>query len=96
MATRETLAGLVARGKLQGAIVLVAAALLAATGASAQEYRGTADQQQACMGDVFRLCSAAEIAAAALGDRSGIYACFRAHRPDLSPACDRVLKSHGY
>jgi hypothetical protein len=45
---------------------------------------------------VFRLCSAGEIAAAAFGDRAGIYACFRAHRSEVSPACDRVLKNHGY
>ena len=85
MATRETLAGLVARGKLQGAIVLVAAALLGASGASAQEYRGTADQQQACMGDVFRLCSSE------IPDVGRIVACLKRERPRLSDGCRSVF-----
>jgi hypothetical protein len=67
--------------------------MLAATAEAAAQ---TSSERQACKPDVFRLCSAGEIAAAALGDRAGIYACFRAHRRDLSPACDRVLKNHGY
>ena len=64
--------------------------------ATADAAAQTSSERQACKPDVFRLCSAAEIAAAALGDRSGIYACFRAHRTELSLACDRVLKNHGY
>jgi hypothetical protein len=64
--------------------------------ATAEAHAQTSSERAACKPDVFRLCAAREIAAAALGDRSGIYACFRAHRSDLSPACDRVLKSHGY
>ena len=72
--------------------IAFAMTLAAATAAAAQ----TSSERQACKPDAFRLCTAAEIAAAALGDRSGIYACFRAHRSDVSPACDRVLKSHGY
>lgn len=66
------------------------------TGAAAESRAQTASERAACKPDVFRLCAAREIAAAALGDRAGIYACFRAHRYDLSPACDRVLKNHGY
>lgn len=68
------------------------AIMLVAADATAQ----TSSERQACKPDVFRLCSAAVIAAAALGDRAGIYACFRANRHELSPACDRVLKNHGY
>jgi hypothetical protein len=64
--------------------------------AAAESRAQTANERAACKPDVFRLCAAREIAAAALGDRAGIYACFRAHRQDLSPACDRVLKNHGY
>lgn len=65
--------------------------------AAATEGRAqTASERAACKPDAFRLCAASEIAAAALGGRAGIYACFRAHRHDLSPACDRVLKNHGY
>lgn len=74
-------------------LAIVLAVTLAAAGDVAAQ---TSIERQACKPDVFRLCSAAEIAAAAFGDRSGIYACFRAHRSDVSSACDRVLKNHGY
>ena len=72
--------------------IVIAVTLAAAADAAAQ----TSSERQACKPDVFRLCSAGEIAAAALGDRTGIYVCFRAHRSEVSPACDRVLKNHGY
>jgi len=75
---------------------VIALALAITFAAIADAAAQTSNERQACKPDVFRLCSAAEIAAAALGDRSGVYACFRAHRNDVSPACDRVLKSHGY
>jgi hypothetical protein len=74
------------------AFVLVVTFIATAAEARAQ----TAGERAACKPDVFRLCAAKEIAAAALGDRSGIYACFRVHRHDLSAACDRILKAHGY
>lgn len=77
--------------------VLVFVLVVTCTSAIAAETRAqTTSERAACKPDVFRLCAAKEIAAAALGDRVGIYACFRAHRRDLSPACDRVLKNHGY
>lgn len=56
----------------------------------------TAKEKAACRPDVFRLCAAGAIAAAALGDRQGIYECFKQHRRELSRACDRVLRNHGY
>lgn len=56
----------------------------------------TAAERAACKPDAQRLCSAGTMLAAALGDRQYIYACFAAHRRELSKACDRVLKSHGY
>lgn len=56
----------------------------------------TAQERAACRGDVFHLCTAAQIGLAAVGNRQGIYACFREHRRELSTACDRVLKNHGY
>jgi len=56
----------------------------------------TAAERTACRPDVFRLCAAGAIAAAAVGDRQGIYDCFQEHRRQLSRACDRVLRSHGY
>lgn len=67
-------------------------AFAALRGADAQ----TAREKAACRPDVFRLCSAGAIAAAALGDRQGIYDCFRQHRRELSRVCDRVMKIHGY
>lgn len=66
--------------------------LAGAAAAAAQ----TGAERAACKPDVFRLCSAGAIAAAALGDRQGIYDCFAAHRRELSRPCDGVLKSHGY
>ena len=75
---------------------VLAIALAVVLAAAADAVAQTSSERQACKPDVFRLCSAGEIAAAALGDRAGIYACFRAHRAELSPACDRVLKEHGY
>ena len=56
----------------------------------------TAQERTACRDDVFSLCSAAQIARATVGDRQGIYACFKQHRRELSRGCDRVLKTHGY
>jgi hypothetical protein len=56
----------------------------------------TAADRAACKPDVFRLCSAGAIAAATFGDRQGIYDCFKQHRHELSPACDRVLRKSGY
>jgi len=85
MAGLEILGSLGARRKLQGAIVLVAAALLGASNGSAQEYRGTADQQQACMGDVFRLCSSE------IPDVGRIVACLKHERPRLSDGCRAVF-----
>lgn len=77
---------------MKSLLAFVVVATFAAVEARAQ----TASERAACKPDVFRLCAVRQIAAAALGDRAGIYACFRAHRHDLSPACDRVLKNHGY
>ena len=75
-------------------LAFVLAVMFAA--AASETLAQTASDRAACKPDVFRLCAPREIAAAALGDRASIYACFRAHRYDLSPACDRVLKNHGY
>lgn len=73
-------------------IVALGITLCGALAAMAQ----TVQERAACRGDVFRLCTAAQIALATVGDRHGIYACFKQHRRELSKACDRVLKSHGY
>jgi hypothetical protein len=53
--------------------------------ASAQEYRGTMDQQMACTPDVWRLCGAA------IPDVDRIVACLRSNTPQLSPGCRAVF-----
>jgi len=63
---------------------------------TAAAFAQTAQEKAACRTDALRLCGAGAIAAAALGDRQGIYACFKRHRQELSRACDRVLRAHGY
>jgi hypothetical protein len=55
------------------------------TAASAQQYRGTMDQQMACTPDVWRLCGAA------IPDVDRIVACLRANTPQLSPGCRAVF-----
>ena len=77
--------GIVGRAKLRGAIALVAVSLLGAGSASAQDYRGTAEQQSACMSDVFRLCSGES------PDVTRIVACLKRERPRLSDGCRSVF-----
>lgn len=77
--------GIVGLAKFRGAIVLVAVSLLGASSASAQDYRGTSDQQSACMSDVFRLCSGE------IPDVGRIVACLKRERPRLSDGCRAVF-----
>src|SRR5436309_10767348 len=82
MGTFEHLAvAIIGTAKLRGAVVLLGVSLLGASSASAQDYRGTADQQSACMSDVFRLCSSD------IPDVSRIVACLKRERPRLSDGC---------
>ena len=53
--------------------------------ASAQQYRGTMEQQMACTPDVWRLCGAA------IPDVDRIVACLRSNTPQLSPGCRAVF-----
>jgi hypothetical protein len=76
---------IVVTAKFCGAIALLAVSLLGPTSASAQEYRGTADQQSACMSDVFRLCSSE------IPDVGRIVACLKRERPQLSEGCRAVF-----
>jgi hypothetical protein len=57
------------------------------TGASAQQYQGTMDQQMACTPDVWRLCGAA------IPDVDRIVACLRSNVPQLSPGCRAVFET---
>ena len=54
---------------------------------SAQEYRGTWEQQMACTPDVWRLCSDQ------IPDASRIVACLRQNTPQLSRDCRAVFES---
>ena len=67
---------------------LFAAALIALGGAaaSAQENQGTAEQRAACTPDAFRLCSAY------IPDPSGVEACLRQRKSNLSDACRAVFE----
>lgn len=67
---------------------------LCAGSASAQ----TAAEKSACKADAYRFCTACIPGAVATlgGNRQCFYDCFSAHRRQLSRACDRVMKSHGY
>ena len=55
--------------------------------ASAQEYRGTWEQQLACTPDVWRLCSDQ------VPDVSRIVTCLRQNTPQLSNGCRAVFES---
>src|SRR5262249_13680003 len=57
------------------------------TGASAQQYRGTMDQQMACTPDVWRFCGDA------IPDVDRIVACLRSNTPQLSPGCRAVVET---
>jgi hypothetical protein len=58
--------------------------------AFAQQQRGTAEEQKACVRDVQRHCRSV----IDQGDFT-ILACLQQNRPKISAACDQVLKSHG-
>ena len=66
--------------------IVLAAALLCATTASAQENRGTPEQRAACAPDAFRLC------AGYIPDPARVEQCLRQSKPDLSDACRSVFE----
>ncbi|HLZ03234.1 MAG TPA: hypothetical protein VKR55_13935 [Bradyrhizobium sp.] len=55
---------------------------------SAEDYRGTWEQQMACTGDVWRLCSDQ------IPDANRITACLRRNTPNLSDGCRAVFESN--
>lgn len=83
IATRFAIAG-VGRLGVQRATILT---LLVVGSANAQdsEYRGTHDQQIACMGDVFRLCSSE------IPDVNRIVGCLVREKSQLTIACRAVF-----
>jgi hypothetical protein len=56
--------------------------------ASAEEYRGTFEQQMACTPDVWRLCFDQ------IPDANRITACLRQNTPQLSGPCRAVFESN--
>jgi hypothetical protein len=64
-----------------GLAIAIGGVAVLQTPASAQQYRGTAEQQMACTPDVWRLCGAE------IPDVDRIVACLRANTPQLSPGC---------
>jgi len=62
-------------------------AIVCASPAFSQEYRGTMQQQMACTPDVFRLCGNQ------IPDVNRIVACLRQNTPVLSPPCRAVFES---
>src|SRR5215213_9577232 len=68
-------------------LAIVIAGIGAVAPASAQEYRGTWEQQMACTPDVWRLCGEQ------IPDVSRIVACLRQNTPQLSNGCRAVFES---
>lgn len=71
--------------RLIPALFASAVVALGSAAALAQENQGTAEQRAACTPDAFRLCSAY------IPDPSGVEACLRQRRSDLSAACKAVF-----
>ena len=69
-------------------VALAISGIVAQTAASAQEYRGTMEQQMACTPDVWRLCSDQ------IPDVNRIVACLQQNTPQLSSGCRAVFQSN--
>ncbi|MDA9402492.1 hypothetical protein [Bradyrhizobium sp. CCBAU 45389] len=69
-------------------VALAIGGIVAHSAASAQEYRGTMEQQMACTPDVWRLCSDQ------IPDVSRITACLQQNTPLLSSGCRAVFQSN--
>ncbi len=77
---------------------LLAALLLCAFGVAAggATVQVPPDVREACTDDAMHFCPMRALLAAATGDLRGVRVCLARHRRDLSPACGRVLRRHGY
>ena len=67
-------------------LVVILAVLFGNAAAFAQENRGTPEQRAACAPDAFRLC------ASYMPDATGVEACLRQRKSDLSGACRAVFE----
>jgi hypothetical protein len=71
-------------------LALTLLSLSVSTGAIAQQRSGTPEEQKACSRDVQRHCRAVMDQ----GDLI-VLSCLQQNRPQISAACDKVLKDHG-
>jgi hypothetical protein len=69
-------------------VALAIGGIVAQSAASAEEYRGTMEQQMACTPDVWRLCSDQ------IPDVNRITACLQQNTPQLSSGCRAVFQSN--
>src|SRR3954466_7628153 len=69
-------------------LALSAGCVIAVQAATAEEYRGTFEQQMACTPDVWRLCGDQ------IPDVNRIVACLRQNTPQLSNPCRAVFESN--
>jgi hypothetical protein len=68
--------------------IAIACGIAVQTPVSAEEYRGTLEQQMACTPDVWRLCFDQ------MPDVNRITACLRQNTPQLSGGCRAVFESN--
>ena len=71
-------------------LALTLLSIAVSSDAFAQQRSGTPDEQKACARDVQRFCRPV----IDQGDFT-ILACLQQNRPNITPACDQVLKNHG-
>jgi hypothetical protein len=69
-------------------LALAIGGIVAQDAASAEEYRGTMEQQMACTPDVWRLCSSQ------IPDVNRIVACLQQNTTQLSSGCRAVFQSN--
>ncbi|WFU42450.1 hypothetical protein QA640_08295 [Bradyrhizobium sp. CB82] len=75
-------------GPIALGLALAIGGTVATSAVSAQEYRGTMEQQMACTPDVWRLCSDQ------IPDVNRIVACLRQNTPQLSSGCRAVFETN--
>jgi hypothetical protein len=78
---------IVAQRIVLGLVIAIGGATGVVAPVSAQEYRGTWEQQMACTPDVWRLCGDQ------IPDVDRIVACLRQNKPQLSGGCRAVFES---
>ena len=75
-------------GRIALGVALSIGGMVASSVVSAEEYRGTMEQQMACTPDVWRLCSSE------IPDVNRIVACLQQNTPQLSSGCRAVFQSN--